>query len=147
MTSCSWAGAALRPLGMLLLVGGCTTAIYSGPRRPANEVATLKPSDTMIEEIDGMRLQAPSGEFEVLPGQHSLLVFVYAERSAPYVHRLFFSQYPQRVCFNAKPGRTYLVSPKELGNGQWEPQIIDQTTLYWVSTRRPQPGASDCLVP
>jgi len=136
----------VRYLGICILTAGCSTITYSGPRRPREEVATIRTDGTEILELDGTRWPSVRGVFEVLPGPHSLLVRLsYSQSTNPYVVVVVFSKYPQMVCFVAKPGRNYLSSFNELGGGRWEPRIFDQATLYWVSVRRPKPGQNDCL--
>ena len=137
-----------RLLGIYMLVAGCSTVTYSGPRRPGEQVATIRTSGTDIVEIDGIRWPSSKGDFEMLPGPHSLLVYLNTGRSTgPYSQIRIYSKYPQRVCFVAKPGHNYLMSPNDHGNGQWEPQIFDQATLFSVTIHHPKPGQADCRTP
>jgi hypothetical protein len=130
-----------------VLVAGCTTVTYSGPRRPREQVATISTKGTSIIEIDGTLQQVTNGTFEMLPGRHSLLVHLSSSTpDGPYRVVYFHSKYPLRVCFVARPGHEYLAAIDYQGNGRWEPRIFDQATLFWVTVRFPKPGQDDCLI-
>jgi hypothetical protein len=138
----------VRYLGICVLLSACSTVTYPGPRRPSDQVATIRTRGTDIIEIDGTRWPATRGEFEILPGSHSLLVHLNASTpNGPYSVIYFHSKYPQRVCFTARPGRSYLVSFNDRGNGSWDPRIFDEATLFWVTTRQPKAGQRDCRAP
>jgi hypothetical protein len=129
-----------------MLVAGCSTVTYSGPRKPSEQVAIISTYNTKIIEIDGKRWSTTTGDFELLPGPHSLLVHLNSIVAAgPYTTRHIYSKYPQRVCFSAKPGHSYLLSPNDYGNGQWAPQVFVQPKLTEVWINQPKPGQADCL--
>jgi hypothetical protein len=120
----------IRYLGICMIVAGCSTVTYSGPRRPSEQVATISTYNTKVVEIDGKRRWTTTGDLELLSGPHSLLVQLNSTVSAgPYTTRHIYSKYPQRVCFSAKPGHSYLLSPNDYGNGQWAPQVLLQPKL------------------
>lgn len=58
--------------GICLIFFGCasTQQLYSGPRLPAGEVATLEARYCKMISIDGQKVS--SSKVEILPGQHSL---------------------------------------------------------------------------
>jgi hypothetical protein len=131
----------------------CTTVMYSGPRRSADEVAVLVTSSdeimignggqsevsTTLAKIDGK--EAKGSSFELLPGRHSVEVTGW-KRDMPggrstnglvvatailASHANAKESSPLVACFIAQPGHTYGV--RTFGNaGSWVIEIIDQNT-------------------
>jgi hypothetical protein len=59
-----------------LVLQGCVlaTAVYPGPKRPSSEVAIIAARNLTIEEIDGINVIGKGSRFEVLPGDHMVVV-------------------------------------------------------------------------
>ena len=135
-----------RSFALCLLECACTVATYPGSRRPRDEVAIVQSRDTTIDEVDGREAGLFTNEFEVLPGQHSVVARVSAKRDNMRASSLE----GLRVCFVAERGRTYLVAPYVLTSRppwRWTAQIIDKSNQTRVDVHYPRPGQTDCPVP
>jgi TonB family protein len=124
-----------------------TLAAYPGPRRPAAEVARLHAPDMEIEEIDGYQAGLATGEFEVVPGTHSVLVRIVARRK----NLRFGSDESLRVCFSSEAGHTYAILPRVrrtavAGQGTWYPRIADETVNAWVLSQSLAAETTTCAL-
>jgi hypothetical protein len=96
--------------------------MYSGPARPASQVARLQPGGHLfravsIRSVDDKSLGMGNRYAEVLPGRHTVLVEL-TTGNGNVTRRI-----QREVTFVAKPGQTYTVEAKE--TGFW-------STRFWV---------------
>jgi hypothetical protein len=115
------------------LAGGCANTLYPGPRRPKSEVAVVETDATSIDSLDGQHV-GTTETIEILPGPHSIGIAL-LDVQVGYVSSVAYSD-PVKVCFEARPGRTYRTRPGSLGARTWEPEIIDTTNQIRVKVRR-----------
>jgi hypothetical protein len=119
-------------LGIIVAIvvqgSACVTVTYPGPRRPSDTVAIIESRDVAIDAIDGVNLRAEGPRFEVLPGNHTLLVHLLALRRYPVSQTFWLTilNYSSSMpfCVSARPKHYYVVEAK-FGDGQWEPFISD----------------------
>ena len=117
---------------LALVLPGCVlaTPIYPGPKRPSSELAIIEGRGLRIHEIDGIDVYRQGSRFEVLPGDHMIVVDV--AKVAP-VAAVPVGLYPVRVsvishsgtmplCLSAKPKHSYTVVPR--APGSLSPPII-----------------------
>ena len=118
----------IRLLIVVLAASGCAAVpAYPGPRRPADEVAIIETSELIINRIDRLHIRDGAGhKFEVLPGNHVLLVSLDATKN-----KILWSEHYTSglvdICVKAKPKRRYVVRPKIDGT-RWEAVITDGDT-------------------
>jgi hypothetical protein len=125
-----------------LISSGCTTALYSGPRRPREQVAVIGASDTLITAIDGVPISG--SKFEILPGPHSVSLRVSASRPGFMYTTHIYSRGSLSVCFVAKAGREYLTRPSSDDDQTWVPQIVDTGIAYPVKVFEIEGAHVDC---
>jgi hypothetical protein len=136
-------------VGVWLVLGtlastGCTTVLYSGPRRPREQVAMISASDTLITAVDGVPISQSLGKLELLPGPHSISMRVSAARTG-FMHTThIYSNGSLTVCFVAKPGREYLTRPSTDDDQTWVPMIIDTGLAYAVKVIEVETPHVDC---
>ena len=128
-------------LGSLMIVavaGGCTRAMYAGPKRPQSEVAKIECRDTYIRSVDGKKTRLGRGhgaKILVLPGAHELGVTL--SQIGPGYH--LRSERPDKVWFHAEAGHVYRVLPR-ITPRSWRPVIIDrvtgQTVHYYETSQK-----------
>ena len=114
-----------RLTGAILLVlvlggGACAKAIYPGPRRPSSEVAIIAAKGVTIVAIDGIYVLTMGSQFEVLPGDHMMLVQL--KNVTPVaivpVGRIVVSVAAvtrsglMPFCVSAKPNHSYVLVPR-----------------------------------
>ena len=110
-----------------LLASACTTALYSGPTRPASELAVLASDDSTIAEVDAVKTPYSGGnfaKFEVLPGEHA--VGVSLNKVMGYGRYYATSLYT--ICLRADAGKTYRVRI-EMQGYLWRAYMIDQRAM------------------
>jgi hypothetical protein len=106
------------------LAGGCTTALYKGPARPAAEVAVLSSRDAKIVEIDDLPLNGrDSVRYEVLPGDHAVAAALDRVIPGLLATTVQFSR-PVTLCVRLAAGHLYRVESVVAGTA-WEPRIVD----------------------
>lgn len=135
--------------GCTALLTGCASSntrvtAYSGPSRPASEVATIPWSDSQREiqilKVDNLPLNASRPDVEILPGMRTLEVTYRPEKT--------LHSYPERVRFYAQAGHEYTLSAKVVGGkvsdegvwgGKYEVAVYDMTAAEEVghTNRRP----------
>jgi hypothetical protein len=118
----------------LVLVGGaCTTVTYPGPRRPSDQVALLEARDVAIDEIDGLDVRGKGARFEVLPGDHQLVVHLAKVTRIPLAPTattgpgsLTITRHSASMplCISARPEHFYMLEPSD-GSALWEPIVYD----------------------
>jgi len=116
----------LSSLMIVALAVGCTTAMYSGPKRPLSEVARIVCRDTQIRSVDGKKTRFGGhhgAKILVLPGAHELGVTL--SQIGPGYH--LRSDRPDKVWFHAEAGHIYRVIPR-ITPRSWRPVIIDRVT-------------------
>jgi len=128
-----------------LVVGGCATAMYDGPKRSSDEVAIIKVvHGTKAHTIDGQRA-ASGSTFAVLPGVHSVaLVLTGIHLTAEGEWYKGSASSPFTVCFRARAGHTY-VARLEPG-GASRPEIFDNTDDTEVPARSIDSPFSSCSI-
>lgn len=124
-------------LSMFFLLMSCSTItqMYSGPERPANEIALIRPADTGIEIVrcDGTRLSGTSAA--VLPGDHTAEV-TYSDHSEGY-----YMVGTQILRWKAEAGHTYVVDKiLHTAPGMTAMYIIDRATGKKFSGGISKPG-------
>ncbi len=116
----------------VLLASACTKRMYSGPLRPASELAVLASDDSVISELDGRKTPIEEygnhTRFEVLPGAHSVGVTLNMSRG----NTGYYSLVPYTVCMKAEAGKLYRVKI-EVEGSLWRPYIIDDDSEERVS--------------
>jgi hypothetical protein len=123
-------GRALRrsrpPLLLLALVlQGCVlaTAVYPGPKRPSSELAIIEASGVTIEQIDGIDVYRKGSRFEVLPGDHLVVVEIarvnpvgtFPAAGAWVSVRTVTHSGAMPICVSAKRNHSYSVAPRAPG--------------------------------
>ena len=114
-----------------LLTSACTTAMYSGPRRPPSELAILASDDSTISSIDGVQTPYSGGnfgKFEVLPGEHSVGVSL----NRVVGGGVYTADRPYTLCMKAEAGREYRVRIDMVGS-LWRPYMVDESSAALVS--------------
>jgi hypothetical protein len=111
-------------LAFVLSSGACATATYPGPRRPSSQVASIGTTDLQIEEIDGRDVRGGGPTFEVLPGNHPMVV-----RLLMSARDSGFSAYRVTLpfCVSATPKHDYLIEPTNAGP-MWRAVVLDEST-------------------
>ncbi len=126
----SWLAAAV----VAALASGCATATYPGPRRPSDQVAIIEGRDLYILWIDGMDVRGRRQRFEVLPGDHQLVVRLnYVDDY--YVIAVRHTSTPMGLCVIAQPGHYYGLSANVAGS-LWEPVVLDGASHIQVQQCR-----------
>jgi hypothetical protein len=108
----------------------CTTVLYKGPSRPSSEIAVLTSNDTLIAQVDGLRVSdRASGNyarFEVLPGLHEVGIGLNHVIPGVFTTTIQRSGYIT-VCVELEAGHSYRT--RAVINGRrWVPQVVDETT-------------------
>jgi hypothetical protein len=109
----------------MLLLFGCTTVVYGGPRRPAEQVAVVHAGfQTKLTRIDGRSVKDERNDqrFEILPGKHVISFVIYRVDMPLFVMRRTTWTSPTSVCFTASAGREYTINRK---NGLRTFEILD----------------------
>ena len=124
---------AIRLLLAILVVFSLTACstyrMYSGPARKKHDVAIIKHGEGVwAETIDGEKVPG-QGEYEVLPGHHSMMVYYYVGagvgRSTAYCAR---SEGSLAVDLWAESGHTYRIDPEFFdAKTRWSPVVKDVT--------------------
>jgi hypothetical protein len=130
-------------LGMVIAVlltasiGACTTTMYTGVRRPSNEIAVISSgSGTTLASIDGTPVDGGStASYEVLPGEHLVRMQGRVSQFMVFYTRVYTSR-PLALCFAANPGHRYQVSCQRRDG--WYAEIIDSATFQPVATGCPK---------
>jgi len=125
----------VKKLGLLavLLASGCGTYVmYTGPRRPAHEVATFVNEETALDMLDGVRLRhlhrQDGVRYEVQPGVHQLGISLLIVNPLPgFGADIERSDNQAIVCIDAVAGHTYVLSHEGIGEA-WRPTILDDST-------------------
>ena len=103
---------------LIMLVGCATQKAYKGESKNIDEISIISPSSfrighppLAIREVDGIKLdKLKSGAFEVLPGEHAVVV------SIPL--NLYQWTPPIKITFNTEKGKKYIVDYKG-GKEEW----------------------------
>jgi hypothetical protein len=114
-----------------LLGTACTTAMYSGPRRPPSELAVIASDDSYVSELDHVRAPFTAGnlgKFEVLPGEHA--VGITLDKGMGAFKYYSYSMYT--ICMVALAGKEYRVKIEMLGS-MWRPYVVDESSNLLVS--------------
>ncbi|MFC1884931.1 hypothetical protein ACFL2O_09175 [Thermodesulfobacteriota bacterium] len=124
-----------------VMISGCASVEsyrnYNGNLLPINKVAFLTYKDpffhfTWIESVDGVVVNRFANLFEILPGNHTIGV----KWSTSTTSKSYYSEWPQYITFNARPGHTYIVVPNaDIRLRTWNPQIMDITYELGTSER------------
>jgi hypothetical protein len=110
-------------LALVLEAGACAAVTYPGPRRSSSQVAIVGTQDVAIEEIDGRDVRGRGPRFEVLPGNHLMVVrLLMSARDPGFVG----PSVPTPFCVFARPQHDYLVEPTNAGS-LWRPVILDES--------------------
>jgi hypothetical protein len=114
---------------LAFFVSACgTTAMYDGPKRSDNELALIKSRSAYVISIDGREVPDYSGgnsaKFQVLPGQHTLLVGL--NDGTGYVRR--FTKEGKQVSFIASAGNSYVTVPIYGRNDSWKIEVVKEET-------------------
>ena len=117
---CRWLAAAV----VVALAGGCATVTYPGPRRPSSQVAIIEGRDLLIDWIDGMDVRGKRQRFEVLPGDHQLVVRLNYVKNYYYFSVRHYAEKPTGLCVIAQPGHYYGLTANMAGS-LWEPVVLD----------------------
>ena len=131
----------MRVLAVLaVLMLGCATVLYDGPRRPSREAVIIETNRTGLLALDGKRVGdgRPGGrddEFEILPGRHKLGVALFRSERRNIGTMMYFKN-PVNICLDAQPGRHYVILPAKVQNG-WMPVIQDEGMQQLVDNRCP----------
>jgi hypothetical protein len=115
-----WLAAAI----VVALVSGCATVTYPGPRRPSNQVAIIEARDVVVDWIDGIDVRGKRQRFEVLPGDHQLVVRLNYVSDYYVIAVRHYSPKPIGLCVIAQPGHYYGLSANMAGS-LWEPVVLD----------------------
>ncbi|HLK94030.1 MAG TPA: hypothetical protein VKZ18_29320 [Polyangia bacterium] len=121
-------------LAFVLWGGACATAIYPGPRRPSSELAIIAARDLVIDEIDGIDVSRKGLRFEVLPGDHMMVVELAKVTHVATIPlgRAWLSvgsvsgSGPMPFCVSAQRNHSYMVVPRSPG-AVVQPIIYDET--------------------
>jgi hypothetical protein len=116
---------------VVALASGCATVTYAGratvtypgPRRPSDQVAIIEARDLYVLSIDGMDVRDTRQRFEVLPGDHQLVVRLNYVDDYHVIAARHSSQ-PAGLCVIAQPGHHYALSANVAGN-LWEAVVLD----------------------
>lgn len=140
----------------VLLLSACSRSMYqyhySGPRRPASEVAFIQSEDSaIISEIDGVETHFPGsgGRYwlEVLPGEHAIgVMLLTSEAIGLTMSRTIYSNEPYTLCMKAEAGKAYVIRNERVGL-LWRPQVFDQSALLIQSAQNATEStviATDC---
>lgn len=117
----------------LALAGGCgPTLTYPGPRRSAQEIATLVNAETALESLDGAplhHLRAQDGaRYELLPGRHEFGVSISIVSVTPGAYaEIERSPTTAIFCIDALAGHTYVIGHEGHG-AAWRPVVLDEAT-------------------
>lgn len=124
--------AARAPLHLALLasvaITACTTAMYSGPRRPEAQIAVIYSRDTRINYVDRKWVRddlwaGSKAKYELLPGRHSVGISLEKRQYKVIYTKVQYSK-TIVLCFDAEAGRRYLALAL-LDGGRWIPRIVD----------------------
>jgi hypothetical protein len=116
--------------GTMFLFAGCTTKqAYEGSKLPRESVAVIKPTTGPIDQtiivkvdgVDGKKRVIAQEIFEVLPGEHTVVV-----RAISGFFPVEFVRY-KTLSFKARAGRVYRVEGK-VRDGNAIVWIEDETT-------------------
>jgi hypothetical protein len=121
-------------LAVVLGASACATAIYPGPKRPSRQLAIIEGRDLTIDEIDGIDVRRKGLRFEVLPGDHMMVVELAKVTPVavfPLGSRLVrvgavTGSGPIPFCVSAKPKHSYMLVPRAPGAFS-QPIIFDET--------------------
>ena len=111
-------------LALVLHGGACAVATYPGPRRPSSEVALVEARDLAIDEIDGLDVRGKGARFEVLAGDHMMVVHLAKVTrfgpGLPVGSGLVLAGVVTRsgqipLCVSARPRHSYMLEPKDAG--------------------------------
>jgi len=124
-------------LATAFLIESCssTTQMYSGPEKPAGEIALVRGADASIDIVrcDGVRLS--TGAATVLPGEHTVEV-TYSE-----LNRGYSLLGTILLAWKAEAGHTYIVDKIiHSAPGMSKMLIIDSETKKEVSRSLLKPG-------
>ena len=120
-------------LALVLHGGACAVATYPGPRRPSSEVALVEARDLAIDEIDGLDVRGKGARFEVLAGDHMMVVHLAKVTrfgpGLPVGSGLVLAGVVTRsgqipLCVSARPRHSYMLEPKDAGV-LWQPVVFD----------------------
>ncbi len=125
-------------LAFLLVVGGCATKTYPGPKLPREEVAVINEGGFLITwatitYVDDKKREWGASYIEVLPGEHTLYVKVtYAPLMQPSSVGIGV------ITFEAEAGHTYIVYGElDEKTGRADIWIIDEETEQIVAGHKP----------
>ena len=120
-------------LAAIVLQGGaCAMVTYPGPRLPSDQVAIVESRDVAIDELDGLDVRGKGPTFEVLPGNHTLVVRLAKVTRYPampvvggYASLARINRSgPIPFCVSARRKHSYMIEPHDAG-ALWEPIIFD----------------------
>jgi len=121
-------------LACLAVTIGCTAVQYDGPRLSRSRVARIGGDKAQVKVIDGHPVDEPY--IEVLPGEHQIEVAMEVHLAGnPLAPVLMESTRDLTVCFEAYPGRFYVVKPAAsipYVRDHWRPAVFDQQAEAFV---------------
>jgi len=126
-----------------IVAQGCTTLLYKGPTRPSSEVAVVTSTQTIVDEVDDVRVRdhasGSSARLELLPGPHRLGITVYRVTSGLFVTSARSDTIV--ACVELAAGHTYQTRPAVSGY-RIGAQVVDLTNgLYASRCQRSRPIA------
>jgi len=126
---------ALATWAISILGSGCTTFLYKGPTRPSSEVAIITSHETIVEEVDDVKVREhASGSFaqlEVLPGPHRLGITLNRVTPGFFVTHVARSE-EVVICFDLQAGHKYQTQPGGRGD-RFFPSVVDLATGRIIS--------------
>lgn len=126
-----------------LSLAACTTAMYEGPERPANELAMLKSVRTYVIQIDGREangLGTNEAKYQIPPGKHTILVAL-NDGNVDIMRRT--SKEHRMIQFEASAGREYKTFPfypDGFKNKKWRVAVMDGVTGVVVAAESDEPS-------
>jgi len=110
-------------LSGLMVFAGCYGQpyhVYSGPKRPIEELAVLLPVSAQVTNIDGKNFHVPRKVYYLLPGEHSITARYFG---TPY------EGFPITLPTFFRKGEVYEVEGWIISGGKWRMQITHIGTV------------------
>lgn len=135
--------------GSLVSCAGQRVRAYSGPARPAEEVAVIvtlpynsfEDAILAVREVDGRRAVAHRKHawVELLPGRHELFVIYYCNILSNYANTHAWVSGSTPMTVNLQAGRTYLLFPILSENRWgWHPALMDISDPPMLAVVQPE---------